>query len=746
MVYVSPGVYWREIDQSAYIPNLSSTIAAIVGTSTKGPTNVPTLITNVGAFTSIFGVPDPNHLATYAAAQFLRNGSQLYYIRVNGETAVTATESILGATAAANVTSTIAGPFNIQAAGLPTITGTDTGATVTVTADTNQNLLLSINGSAPLAITLTAGAGITKTTIASEINAAIAAFNGSCTVGGTNQIVLTTNLSPDGQDAHSTIQVMAVTGNAYSLLGLSIQLVSGTNDNSTLQVTPVVSGVNGTTISTTLTLGAARTVDQVVADLNTALSAGPIRAINAGGYIQLYQTTADQYDGFVLTVNRTSASILGALVTLGLPENTVIVGRGVSPPAATITISALSPGSWGDEIQVQITNGTYANTFALAVIDLSSGTPQTVEVYNNLVSSTSQENLNLGILYVETAINGTGNVPISKYITVLNAPTNTGFPINGTYTLSGGDDGLESVSDGSFIGTTVGNTSTGLQLLASADTIDVNLILCPGIHSAPVINAMISLCESRADCMCLVDPPLGIGVQQVIDWHNGAGGYGDHASFNSSYSALYWPWMSIFDPANNLYIWSPPSGNIASIYAYSDYVSEVWFAPAGFNRGIVQQVQQLEFPCGQGDRESMYGNGNAVNPVVNFTQDGIVVYGQRTLQRAPTALDRVNVRRLMLYTRKVVTTAVKYLLWEPDDTTTWRQFTALVTPYLDSVVSLRGITDYQVICDETTNTSQYINNNQMYAKIFINPTRATEQILIDAVLTPDGVAFSEIVY
>jgi phage tail sheath protein FI len=204
--------------------------------------------------------------------------------------------------------------------------------------------------------------------------------------------------------------------------------------------------------------------------------------------------------------------------------------------------------------------------------------------------------------------------------------------------------------------------------------------------------------------------------------------------------------MQIFDPANNRYIWSPPSGNIASIYAYSDQVSEVWFAPAGFNRGIVQQVQKLEFSCSFGDRENMYGNGNAVNPVVNFTQDGIVVYGQRTLQRDPTALDRVNVRRLMLYTRKVVTTAVKYLLWEPNDSTTWRQFVAMVDPYLASVVSLRGITDYEIICDETTNTPQLINNNQMAANIYINPTRAVEQILINAILTPDGVAFSEIVF
>lgn len=745
MVFVSPGVFWNEIDASRYIPNLSSTIAAIVGTSTKGPTNTPTLITTVTSFTTIFGVPDPNHLATYAAVQYLRNGSQLWYIRVNGDTAVAATQSLNGATAAANVAGTTGGPFNITAAGLPVVTGTDTNATVTVVADTNQALLLSINGSAPLAVTLTPGVGVTKAAIATEINTVVAAFGATCAASG-NQIVITSTVSPDGQDAHSSIQVLAVAASAYTLLGLVVSLTTGTNSNTTMIVTPVVSGVNGTPITVTLTTGSARTADQVVSDLNTQLSAGPIRAINLNGVVQLYQTVADQNDGFVLNVNRSSASVLGALATLGLPENVVFVGRGLTSPSETMTVSALSPGTWGNDLQIQITNGTAPNTFQISVIDTSSGLPTVVEIFPNLVGTLADQNLPAGLKYFLPAINGTGRVGNSKYITVTDDLTNSGFPVNGTYTLSGGDDGMESVTDGSFIGVTDGGLNTGLQLLANAEEIDVNLIFCPGIHSAPVINAMISLCETRADCMCLIDPPLGIGVEQVVDWHNGAGGYEDHAAFNSSYAALYWPWMQIFDPANNLYIWSPPSGNIASIYAYSDQVSEVWFAPAGFNRGIVQQVETLEFPCSFDDRESMYGNGNSVNPVVNFTSEGIVVYGQRTLQRDPTALDRVNVRRLMLYTRKVVTTAVKYLLWQPDDSTTWRQFVALVDPYLASVQALRGITDYSVICDQTTNTDDLIDNNQMAANIYINPTRAVEQIIINAILTPNGVAFSEVVF
>lgn len=744
MVFVSPGVFWTEIDLSRYIPNLSSTIAAIVGTSTKGPTNTPTLITTVSSFTTIFGVPDPNHLATYAAVQYLRNGSQLWYIRVNGDTAVAATLSLNGATAAANVTGTAGGPFDLTAAELPVVTGTDTNATVTIASGTNQNLLLAINGSAPLAVTLTPGVGVTKTAIAAEINTVIAAFGATCMANGDNQIVITSTVSPDGQDADSSIQVIAVANSAYTVLGLTLNITSGTNSNATLVVTPITGGVNGSPVAVTLTLGSAQTVDQVVADLNTQLSSTPIRAINNNGGVELYQTVADQTDGFILNVNRTS--VLGALGVLGLPENVTFLGRGLSTPSECMTVSALSPGTWGNDLKIQITNGLLPNTFCLTVIDTSSGTPTIVEVYNNLVSTLAAQNLQTGLLYFLPAINGTGTVPVSKYITVTDDLTNTGFPVNGTYTLSGGDDGMESVSDGSFIGVTDGTLNTGLQLLANAETIDVNLVMCPGIHSAPVINAMISLCETRADCMCLVDPPLGIGVQAVVDWHNGAGGYEDHAAFNSSYAALYWPWMQIFDPANNLYIWSPPSGNIASIYAYSDQVSEVWFAPAGFNRGIVQQVTELEFSCSFGDRESMYGNGNAVNPVVNFTGEGIVVYGQRTLQRDPTALDRVNVRRLMLYTRKVVTTAVMYLLWEPNDSTTWRTFVALVDPYLASIVSLRGITDYEIICDETTNTPQLINNNQMSANIYINPTRAVEQILINAILTPDGVAFSEIVF
>ena len=425
------------------------------------------------------------------------------------------------------------------------------------------------------------------------------------------------------------------------------------------------------------------------------------------------------------------------------PDDTTDITADYTYTADAFVADATSEGEWGDNLALTIEDGTLANTKKIVVYYEGLA----VERFNNVDLDDTTGNTQ----FIETAING-----VSDYITVtLDAllsggstelPTNVTSPVN----LTGGDTDASAVDADAIVGVAwdAGLAQpTGLQLFASPGAVDVNLLACPGWYDAAVVNELIAICETRYDCMAIIDPPEGLRPSEVVDWHNGAGTYiGQHAAFNSSYAALYWPWVKVYDSYNGDYVWTPPSGHILAAYAYTDYTTESWFAPAGMQRGKVISGVDVEMGATPGEMDLLYGDGNAVNAIGRFTKDGLVIWGQRTLQRAPTALDRVNVRRLMLYLRKTISTAVRYLVFEPNDEKTWKLFGHLVVPYLNDVRQRRGLYDFRVKCDETTNTSEVIDRNEMHAQIFLKPVKAAEFIQVDLVITSTGANFDEVLY
>lgn len=414
--------------------------------------------------------------------------------------------------------------------------------------------------------------------------------------------------------------------------------------------------------------------------------------------------------------------------------------------------TAVSVGEWGNNISIGVSAGTEAGTVLIAVY--YNGVQ--VERFNNVDLDDTTGNTK----FIETKIND-----VSDYITVvldtaLDGGSST-LPVVTTsnVALSGGDSDASSVtaiSDGnvSGLGGIVGQAwndtlaqATGLELFASPAAVDINLLCAPGWSDAAVINAMITICEARADCMAICDPPTDLRPSEVVDFHNGTGTYaGAHAAFNSSYAALYYPWVKVYDSYNSQYVYTPPSGHVLAVFAFTDSNAESWYAPAGMNRGRVISGLDVAYGPTPGEMDLLYGDGNAVNPIANFNSDGLVVWGQRTLQRADTALDRVNVRRLMLYIRKAISTATRYLVFEPNDERTWNLFGHLVIPYLNDLVQRRGLYDFRVQCDETTNTPDVIDRNEMRARIFLKPVKAAEFIQIDLVITATGTNFDEILY
>jgi hypothetical protein len=318
--------------------------------------------------------------------------------------------------------------------------------------------------------------------------------------------------------------------------------------------------------------------------------------------------------------------------------------------------------------------------------------------------------------------------------------------VDGSYNLAGGDNGdADSNSNGGDItsahttGAIIGTAAarSGMYALDRED-ISINLVAVPGITAQSVQNALVTLAESTQNFLALVAPPYGFSTaQQAINWSNGVA-TARTASLNSSYAAIYWPWVKVFDNYTAADVWYDPTIFALKQMAYTDSVADPWFAPAGIIRGRLTKPTEVEVKLNVGDREALYSTGNVVNPIVKFTTDGIAIYGQRTTQRASTALDRINVRRLMIYLRKLVLTSTRQIVFEPNDPITWQRIREILNPALEDIKIRRGITAYKVVCDNSTNTALRIDRNELWCRVTIKPTKTAEVLVFDLNLTSQG--------
>lgn len=315
-----------------------------------------------------------------------------------------------------------------------------------------------------------------------------------------------------------------------------------------------------------------------------------------------------------------------------------------------------------------------------------------------------------------------------------------------SHAFSGGSNGIptdpaySSELDAAIIGNP--QNSSGMYGVQNSETYDINLLVIPGMTSGAVIGQGLQMCENRGDVLYVVDPPFGLRPQQAVDWHNGMLLSDLSHAINSSYGALYWGWAEIYDQFSKQYVWVPPSGLVASVFARTSRVSEQWQAPAGLKRGYLLTPTAIEYNPSQGERDLLYGSGNAVNPLVSFPKDGIVVFGQRTLQRTSTALDRVNVRMLLIYLKKNLIEILRSFIFEPNDSTTWAQVRTLINPFMSDIQARRGIDAFNVVCDESNNTPARRDMNQLWVSIFIKPTRSIEFIVLNLVVMQSSASFS----
>jgi len=299
--------------------------------------------------------------------------------------------------------------------------------------------------------------------------------------------------------------------------------------------------------------------------------------------------------------------------------------------------------------------------------------------------------------------------------------------------------------------------SVALDSLRDPEVVEYNLLSTPGLTNTSLNNKMVDICEQRGDALAVIDldggytPPHDSKSSRVDRRGNVdtvVKNKKNNLKINSSYGCAYYPWVQIRDTISGVTLWAPPSVVAIGAMSYGESNSQLWFAPAGFTRGGLSAnraggvpVVGVEEKLTVKQRDKLYEN--QVNPIASFPAEGIVIFGQKTLQIGQSALDRINVRRLMIYLKKQVSRFAATVLFDQNVEVTWTRFKSKVEPFLADVKAGLGLTDYKVVLDETTTTPDAIDRNIMYAKIYIKPARAIEYIAIDFIITNTGASFED---
>jgi|TARA_R100000084_G_scaffold106931_1_gene65915 hypothetical protein len=296
----------------------------------------------------------------------------------------------------------------------------------------------------------------------------------------------------------------------------------------------------------------------------------------------------------------------------------------------------------------------------------------------------------------------------------------------------------QDISNTNIQGLTPTDYSQSISLLNNKDEYNFNVIVAPGLmadstYAAHVtqVNSLVALAENRQDCIAVIDvSKYGSTVAATVN---------SSTAFDSSYAATYWPWLQSIDPTSGQTVWSPASAFIPGVYSFTDASSEPWFAPAGLIRGALGNVIRAERKLTSGNRDTLYSAN--VNPIATFPGRGVVVFGQKTLQVKASALDRVNVRRLLITLKSFITQVSDNLVFEQNTIATRNNFLSQVNPYLESVQQRQGLYAFKVVMNETNNTPDVIDRNELVGAIYLQPTKTAEFIILDFNVLPTGVEF-----
>ena len=768
---ISPGVLARENDQSFVTSPPVQRGAAIIGPTVLGPVERPTLVSSFSAFQAIFGGAlesgsnEYTYLTSIAANNYFQNGgNSLLVTRV-----VSASDSWSPATSTTiqnNVEATTAGLIGQLVSGMAANQGSGSAAPATYT----EVALGTVSGGG-------SGAKATVTTSNSNGHFNIAALasisqSGAGMVADTYTNVPLTSSTGTGTGASATI----IVSNATTIASATI-----VNTGSGYNVGDVLF-VNSSSVATgSFADGGNPQFVVTQPDLLTEISSIFVTEDGAGyaaGNQVNISVGSIGNPGVAPVITLTDAMIENnPAFTLETISEGVIMNNTYPADSDTSGLNGIDgtlvSGS-SDNIRWEIAAvNTASGVFSLLIRRGNDNNNQKVilEQFNNIsldpfapnyisraIGDSSTKLLTEG---VDTYLQPTGSFPnISAYVRVkeVNAPTPNYFDNDGTakneYTSS-----LPQLGSGSFDGAGGSNIPTdraanfyqainstdtqgllgadytnAIALLSDKDNYQYNVISVPGLNNqdhSTQISSIINNAASRGDNLAVVD--LVKYNQSIVTVTNQAAG------IDNSYAAAYWPWLQTIDPNSGQTVYIPASTFIPGVYAFTDESSDPWFAPAGMIRGELGQALRAERKLTSTNRDTLYEAN--VNPIATMPNKTVVVFGQKTLQKAASALDRVNVRRLLITIKDFVTQISDNLVFEQNSIATRNSFLTQVNPYLSSVQQRQGLFDFKVVMDESNNTPDVIDRNELIGQIFLKPTRTAEFIILDFNVLPTGAVF-----
>ena len=690
---LSPGVLTRENDQSQITQGPITAGAAIVGPTVSGPVRIPTLVTSYSDYLNKFG---GSFISGGASYEYLTSISAYNYFQQGGTTLL------------------------VQRA----VSGTFAPATSSVT----NNIALVAGSPASASFTV--------------LNASTASWNrilinATTALGSISYEILNYPYMATGSYMDGSNYIYVGVGNGIS------------NPYDGLNVTPTTASWAGYVVNA---------INNGTGGISSYFSAS-----FTGGKLIFYTD--------VVGTVQNSFSLTSSLF-IGTPLSSSFQGGTDSTPNTAFTLETLSQGNINnsfstegangvlpsgseDNIRIELVNSnTGSGTFDLLIRRGNDNINSKVVLEQWLGLSLDPNSSN----YVEAVIgnqsttttNGytqvTGDYTNkSRYVRVksINYTTPNYFDNNGnpvsSYTASLPT--AQSSSFGGALGTNCGvyglangDYTSSISLLNNKDEFKFNIITTPGV-TAPtgnsVITALTNLAVNRGDCIAIVDmSKLGDNIATAVN---------NATAIDSSYAATYYPWVQVSAPNTGKLTWVPPSTIMPSVYAYNDRVGAPWFAPAGFTRGGLSVIQ-AERKLAPSDRDTLYAG--KINSLATFPGQGVVAYGQKTLQKKASAFDRINVRRLLIETKSFIGQIANGLVFEQNTISTRNRFLRQVNPYLESIQQRQGLYSYKVVMDESNNTSDVIDRNQLLGQIWLQPTKTAEFIILDFNVTPTGATFA----
>ena len=701
---VSPGVFTRERDLTFLPAGVQNIGAAVVGPTVKGPAMVPTVVSNFAEYRQLFGdsfesgsganLGYYSYLTSLAAEEYLRHHDTLTVVRVMAGSYSGATSNV------------------------------DYSAATTVRATGSLTLVNSFGQTVDDELKITSATGTYRFIAADPLGGLPAdstpiyyVSTGSSAADYLDQVVAKINTlnSEVGVIANDATTALTLTASAFGTSGNTVTAQTG----------------SGASFFTALTLAGGTATTDTSFILNT-ISDGALLNNTAGGEGTnniLVDGTKDNFRWEVTNRNTSRGTfslyiraghdthkrknILETWNNLSLdPNSTNYIAKRLGDSKMNVR------GSGTTDPYIQA-SGSYLNKSKYVSVSVQKSTLNYLDENGNIRDAASTAFLPLASS--GSFAGGTdGNVQHpQKFYDAINATNMQG------YNVASNTQGKYAYED-------------AINLLKNQDEYDINLLMIPGIcsalagHSTVAATAM-QMCEDRGDCFAIIDP-VGFG-STITDATSEA------ETRDTNYAAVYWPWIQISDNYSSKNVWVPASVAMGGVYAFNDKVSAEWFAPAGLNRGGIDRAIQPERKLTHGNRDSLYDSN--VNPLATFPNSGVVAFGQKTLQKKASALDRVNVRRLLIAAKKFIASATRYLVFEQNTSETRNRFLSIVNPYLESVQQRQGLYAFKVVMDDSNNTPDVIDRNEMVGQLFLQPTRTAEFIIIDFNVLPTGAAFPE---